>query len=1199
MCCIRFKYFKSVVILCVLIYATCFIKANAQTDQKVENGSATEASVFPAGNCAYSWTNSNPSIGLAASGIGDIPSFTVINKTNSPVVATITAVPIQSQLAYIPSFDGKVAVISTNNNTVLTTVQAGAVPWGVAASKDGRRVYITNSEANTVTVINTADNAVIATITVGANPHGIAVTPDGSKVYVANTGPSYVSGNGPNTVSVINSTTNKVDAIINVGKTPVGVAVSPDGSKAYVTNYYSNTVSVINTATNKVTAEFNGGSSSWGITVSADGSLLYISNPGTGSVSFFNTSNNVLQGSVQTEGSVVGIALTPDGKYAYVANASLTRLDVIDLRLSRRQQSISLNSSPSGVSISADGSRVYVTDYNSNNVVVISTATNTVINTISISAPAVSIGNFLSAGVPCIGKPVTFEITVEPSPLPHNIIVKDVSGTITACEGTVSAAPNIMQFNVSAAALTADVTVTAPANFEISRAANTGFGNTLQLSQTGGNVQATIIYVRAAAGATAGTVNGSIVLSSTGVASESVPVTAKIDPLPMADKPADQTFFSGLATKEIKFSGTANTFTWTNDRPDIGLAAAGTGDIASFNAVNNTSSPITATITVMPSSPGLAYITNFDGSDISVINTSTHKIVGSIPSALTAIGVAVYPAGNRAYFTNGDNNKVSFVDIATNKIVNEVTTGNVPWGAAIGIDGRTLYVTNFTDNTVSVINTITAKEVTAIPVGLNPKGITISPDGSRLYVANSGSKFLTVISTASNSVIATVPVPDVVNATCMVLSPDGKKLYLTGGKIFVIDTQTNAVTGSIEVGFAPFCLAISPDGHRLYVTNANSDSVSAIDTETNTVIAEIPVGKQPEGISITSDGATVYAVNYRSNNVSVINTSTNTVVDVIPVGPFPMSFGNFITGGSNCIGVPVSFTITIPPASASPLILASADLKPLHTIYGTPSVAQQFTVSGVKLTGGILITPPAGFELSADNLTYGNTLTVGGTATVNNATVYVRLAKTTHVGTYTGDIVLSSPGATNVDVPIPPSVVSPAPLTITADNKTRLYGTDNPAFTVSYNGFVNNESAAQLSTAPVVTTTATITSAAGVYPITASGAVAADYAISYLPGTLTITPVGQQEQGLTIPTGFTPNGDGVNDKWEIAGMENYPKARFSIFNRYGQPVYTGRGVYKAWDGTYKGSQMPAGVYYYIIDLKNNAPALSGYVLLLR
>src|SRR5262249_56593740 len=83
--------------------------------------------------------------------------------------------------------------------------------------------------------------------------------------------------------------------------------------------------------------------------------------------------------------------------------------------------------------------------------------------------------------------------------------------------------------------------------------------------------------------------------------------------------------------------------------------------------------------------------------------------------------------------------------------------------------------------------------------------------------------------------------------------------------------------------------------------------------------------------------------------------------------------------------------------------------------------------------------------------------------------------------------------------------VTAAALTVTANNATRAYGSANPTLALSYSGFVNGDTAASLSTAPTVSTTATGSSAVGTYPITASGAASTNYTVSYVQGTLTVT----------------------------------------------------------------------------------------------
>src|SRR6187549_3731647 len=87
---------------------------------------------------------------------------------------------------------------------------------------------------------------------------------------------------------------------------------------------------------------------------------------------------------------------------------------------------------------------------------------------------------------------------------------------------------------------------------------------------------------------------------------------------------------------------------------------------------------------------------------------------------------------------------------------------------------------------------------------------------------------------------------------------------------------------------------------------------------------------------------------------------------------------------------------------------------------------------------------------------------------------------------------------------------------------------------------------------------------------------------------------------LFIPTGFTPNNDGLNDRWEIITFEDYPDAIADVYNRYGQLVYRGYGNgYKPWDGTFKGKPCLPGVYVYMLDLHNGKPILKGTLNLIR
>lgn len=86
---------------------------------------------------------------------------------------------------------------------------------------------------------------------------------------------------------------------------------------------------------------------------------------------------------------------------------------------------------------------------------------------------------------------------------------------------------------------------------------------------------------------------------------------------------------------------------------------------------------------------------------------------------------------------------------------------------------------------------------------------------------------------------------------------------------------------------------------------------------------------------------------------------------------------------------------------------------------------------------------------------------------------------------------------------------------------------------------------------------------------------------------------------IVIPNTFSPNGDGINDIWNIEALETYPLSNISIFNRGGKQVFNQNGYSKPWTGMLNSQPLPAGTYYYVIDLKNDTPPLSGWVLIAR
>jgi gliding motility-associated-like protein len=86
---------------------------------------------------------------------------------------------------------------------------------------------------------------------------------------------------------------------------------------------------------------------------------------------------------------------------------------------------------------------------------------------------------------------------------------------------------------------------------------------------------------------------------------------------------------------------------------------------------------------------------------------------------------------------------------------------------------------------------------------------------------------------------------------------------------------------------------------------------------------------------------------------------------------------------------------------------------------------------------------------------------------------------------------------------------------------------------------------------------------------------------------------------LKVPNVFTPNGDGVNDSWEIRYLDTYPDLKLEVFDRFGRSVYRWQDGHRFWDGSRKGAPVPTGTYYYVIDAGEGIPVQSGFVDLIR
>ena len=86
---------------------------------------------------------------------------------------------------------------------------------------------------------------------------------------------------------------------------------------------------------------------------------------------------------------------------------------------------------------------------------------------------------------------------------------------------------------------------------------------------------------------------------------------------------------------------------------------------------------------------------------------------------------------------------------------------------------------------------------------------------------------------------------------------------------------------------------------------------------------------------------------------------------------------------------------------------------------------------------------------------------------------------------------------------------------------------------------------------------------------------------------------------LFIPEGFSPDGDGINDLYELQGAEAYAPVQINIMNRQGVTVYESFNYKNTWDGTFNGEGLPDGTYFYVLELAQGGGTHKGHIILQR
>jgi hypothetical protein len=496
---------------------------------------------------SYTWTNNNTAIGLAASGSGNIPSFTTINNTNLPISASITVTPNANgctglakiftiTVNPIPAITQPVNNIYCNGAVVpaisfASSVTGSTINW----TNDQPTIGIAASGTNGITAFTATNNTnapITATISVNATASG-CTGPTKTFTITVNPTPNIaqpinqVLCNG-SVINISNFTGTVAGTSFNWtnNNTAIGLAASGAGNINAFTAVNNSTIPVIATVTVTTTANgCPGQTKSFTITVNPTANVAQPINQ--------NLCNGTAVTAVNFTGSVIGTS------YNWVNN----------------NPAIGLGSTGSG---------------NIPSFIATNTTNAPVSATITVSPTAGS----------CAGPIKTFTIIVKPTP--------DVAqpNNQTLCKGSSSAAI------LFSSAVTGTSYTWSNSNTTIGLPA-TGIGNipAFLLVNNSDTFATAIITVNPMANACAG---------------PSKNFTIIVKPASRLVQNPDQALCNGFATSIITFAATqtGSTFSWTNNNPSIGLASTGIGDITSFNAINTSTATSTAIISTIATANG-------------------------------------------------------------------------------------------------------------------------------------------------------------------------------------------------------------------------------------------------------------------------------------------------------------------------------------------------------------------------------------------------------------------------------------------------------------------------------------------------------------------------------------------------------------------------------------------------------------------
>jgi len=543
----------------------------------------------------------------------------------------------------------------------------------------------------------------------------------------------------------------------------------------------------------------------------------------------------------------------------------------------------------------------------------------------------------------------------------------------TSISGAVSAS---QRYTVSGSNLTSNVVVTAPTGYEVSLD-NSTFASSKTLVPASGSLSAVAVYVRLSASASTGTISGTV--SQVG---------------------------GGATTQNLTVSGTVSALT-----PVITLSKSSLTGFTSVSGAVSVSQNYTVSGSNLTSN---VVVTAPTGYEVSLDNSTFSGSKTLVPTSGSLSGVTVYVQLSASAATGvvsgtvvNAGGGVTTQNLTVSGNVEKATpTINVAPTASSIVYGQSLSSSILIGGNASVAGTFTWVAPNIVPaLGTSTQSVIFNPTDTVNYNAVTSSVSINV-----NVASATLSMANL------------SQTYDGSAKSVMVTTVPAGLAYTIRYNGS----ASSPvnSGSYSVVATVSDPNYSGSATATLTVNKATPViTTAPTATSITygqslsdsilSGGQATLGAN---NVAGAFAFTTPSTLPLLGTSWQSVTFTPSDVSNYNVAGTTVSVTVDPVPAT---MALSKSSLTGFTSVSGAASASQNYTVSGSNLTSNVVVTAPAGYEVSLDNSTFSGSKTLVPTSgSLSGVTVYVRLSASAATGALNGTVTHVGGGATTQNLAV-------------------------------------------------------------------------------------------------------------------------------------------------------------------------------------